>query len=140
MVRDADFLLGVVLGPFLVFAPQLVSGKRSGLREYGTMAEQYVRDFDANWLRGGASDEPFMGSADIQSLADLANSFDVVKTMRIAPITRDALIGLLVATLAPVVPLALTMTSAEELLKKFVRHVVLAPALIRRAVKSSDGS
>jgi hypothetical protein len=112
------FLLCVVLGPLLVFAPQLAQAKRIGLREYGTLAERYVREFDAKWLRGGApADEPLVGSADIQSLADLGNSFEVVRTMQIAPITRDALLRLVAATLAPVVPLALTMMPLEELLK-----------------------
>jgi hypothetical protein len=114
------FLLCIVLGPFLVFAPQLAAVKRTGLREYGTLAERYVREFDDKWLRGGAAAarETLVGSADIQSLADLGNSFEIVKTMRLAPITRDALLGLVVATLAPVAPLALTMMSLEELLKK----------------------
>jgi AcrR family transcriptional regulator len=113
------FLLCVVLGPLLVFAPQLAQAKRTGNREYGALAERYVREFDAKWLRGGASaDEPLVGSGDIQSLADLANSFEVVRTMQIAPITRDALVRLVAATLAPVVPLALTMMPFEELLKK----------------------
>jgi len=115
------FLLALVLGPLLVFAPQLAAAKRRGLHEYGTLAERYVREFDDKWLRGGvAPDEPLVGSADIQSLADLGNSFEVVKTMRAAPITRDALVGLLVATLVPVLPLALTMMSPEELLNKLV--------------------
>jgi len=61
-----------------------------------------------------------VGSADIQSLADLGNSFEVVKAMRVAPITRDALLGLCVAVLAPIVPLMLTMMSPEELVKKLV--------------------
>jgi hypothetical protein len=113
------FLLGMVLGPLLVFAPQLAHAKRTGDREYGTLAERYVREFDAKWLRGGApADEPLVGSGDIQSLADLGNSFEVVRTMRIAPITKEAIIQLVAATLAPVVPLALTMMSLEELLKK----------------------
>jgi hypothetical protein len=113
------FLLCLVLGPLLVFAPQLAQAKRTGNREYGTLAERYVREFDTKWLRGGApADEPLVGSADIQSLADLVNSFEVVKTMQIAPITRDAVIRLVAATLAPVVPLALTMMPLEELLKK----------------------
>lgn len=117
----AIFLLCLVLGPLLVFAPQLAQAKRIGNREYGALAERYVREFDAKWLRGGASaDEPLVGSGDIQSLADLANSFEVVKTMQIAPITRDALIRLVAATLAPVVPLALTMMPFEELLKKLL--------------------
>jgi hypothetical protein len=117
----AVFMLCLVLGPLLVFAPQLAQAKRIGNREYGALAERYVREFDAKWLRGGApADEPLVGSGDIQSLADLANSFEVVRTMQIAPITRDALIRLMVATLAPVVPLALTMMPFEELLKKLL--------------------
>jgi hypothetical protein len=113
------FLLCLVFGPMLVFAPQLAAAKRAGLREYGTLAERYVREFDTKWLRQGApADEPLVGSADVQSLADIANSFDVVRTMRLAPITRDALVRLVVAALAPVVPLALTMMSLEDLLKR----------------------
>src|SRR5215510_6881225 len=111
------FLLGVVLGPLLVFAPQLAEAKRTGNREYGTLAERYVREFDAKWLRGCApADEPLVGSGDIQSLADLANSFEVVQTMRIAPVTRDVIFRLVAVTLAPLAPLALTMMSLEELL------------------------
>jgi len=85
------FLLFLVIGPLLVFAPQLAQVKRTGLREYGTLAERYVREFDGKWLRGGApADEPFVGSGDIQSLADLGNSFEVVQGMRVAPVTREA--------------------------------------------------
>jgi hypothetical protein len=113
------FLLCLVFGPLLVFAPQLSQAKRIGVREYGTLAERYVRDFDAKWLRGGASgDEPFVGSADIQSLADLSNSYEVVRSMRIVPVTRDAILQLAAAVVAPMVPLALTMMSLEDLVKK----------------------
>ena len=111
------FLLCAVFGPLLVFAPQLAEAKRKGLREYGALAERYVREFDGKWLRGGApAEEPFVGSGDIQSLADLANSYEVVRSMRIAPITRDAVLLLVAATLAPFVPLLLTMMPLEELL------------------------
>jgi hypothetical protein len=111
-------MLCVILGPLLVFAPQLVQAKREGLREYGTLAERYVREFDAKWLRRSApADEPLVGSADIQSLADLSNSHEVVQTMRIAPITKDAVLRLVAATLLPIAPLLLTMMPLEELLK-----------------------
>jgi hypothetical protein len=112
------FLLCVVLGPLLVFSPQLARVKRQGLREYGALATRYVREFDAKWLRGGvAAGEPLVGSGDIQSLADLAGSYEVVRTMHLVPIKRDDVLRLVVATLAPIVPLALTMMSFEELLK-----------------------
>ncbi len=112
------FVLVLLLGPLLVFTFQLAQAKRTGLREYGTLAERYVREFDAKWLRGGASqDEPLVGSGDIQSLADLGNSYEVVRTMRIAPITRDAIVRLGAATLVPITPLLLTMMPLEELAK-----------------------
>jgi len=113
------FWLCVVFGPLLVFSAQLSQLKRDGLREYGTLAERYVRAFDTKWLRGGApADEPFVGSADIQSLADLGNSYEVVRTMRLAPITKDAVIYLVGAVLLPILPLMLTMMPLEELLKQ----------------------
>ena len=113
------FLLCLVFGPLLVFTPQLAEAKRAGNREYGTLAQRYVREFDAKWLRGGApADEPLVGSGDIQSLADLGNSFEVVRSMRLAPVTKEALLRLAVATLVPVAPLALTMMPLEELLKR----------------------
>lgn len=111
-------VLFVVLLPLMVFASQLAQAKRVGIREYGTLAERYVREFDTKWLRGGApADEQFVGTGDIQSLADLANSYEVVKTMRIVPVTREAILRLVVATLVPIAPLALTMMPLEELLK-----------------------
>jgi hypothetical protein len=119
------FVLFIVLGPLLLFAPLLARTKRLGLREYGTLSQRYVREFDAKWLRGGApADEPFVGSADVQSLADLANGFGVVRAMRIVPITRQAVVGLTIATLAPLVPLMLTMMPLEDLLKKLFALLV----------------
>ena len=124
LVVVVAFLLLVVLGPLLLFTPHLATARRVGLREYGTLAQRYVRAFDDKWLRGGASaGEPLVGSADIQSLADLGNSFELVRSMRVVPITRDALLQLAVITLLPVAPLLLTMISLEELLKRLLQVV-----------------
>jgi hypothetical protein len=114
-------LLFVVMGPLLVFAPQLAEARRLGLREYGTLAQRYVRDFDAKWLRGGArNEESLLGSADLQSLADLGTSFGVIQTMRNAPISRESIFILVVATVAPIAPLLLTLMPLEELLGKLL--------------------
>jgi len=119
------FLLLMVLGPLLLFAPRLAATRRVGLREYGTLAQRYVREFDDKWLRGGVTaGEPLVGSADIQSLADLGNSYQIVQSMRPVPITKEALIQLAVITLLPVAPLVLTMIPLSELLKRLL-HVVL---------------
>jgi hypothetical protein len=113
------FVLIVVIGPLLFFSPRLSRAKRKGGREYGTLAERYVREFDAKWLRGGAdANERLMGSADLQSLADLSNSFEVVRSMRIIPLTWEAIVQLIGAILLPLAPLLLTMIPVEELIDR----------------------
>jgi len=114
-------MLCVILVPLLVFAPQLASTKRVGLREYGTLAERYVRAFDTKWLRGGAStNDSFLGTSDLQSLADLETSYGTLRTMRASLVTRESLIQVAVATLAPIVPLGLTMMPLEQLVKSLM--------------------
>jgi hypothetical protein len=112
-------LVFAILGPTLAFAPKLAAAKRAGLREYGTLAQTYAREFDRKWLRGGAAPgEALVGSADIQSLADLGNGIGVINEMRMAPFTLRTVFELGVMTLLPVGPLLLTMISLEELLDR----------------------
>jgi hypothetical protein len=118
-------MLFFVLGPLLVFAPRLARTKRTGLSEYGALAQRYVREFDQKWLRGGAPpDEPLVGSGDVQSLADLSNSFEVVKGMKPVPFGKDTVLQLAVISLAPVAPLVLTMIPLGELLDRFLQVVL----------------
>lgn len=113
------FVMLLVFSPLLVFARQLSMAKRAGLREYGTLSERYVRGFDQKWLRGGAPpDEPLLGSSDIQSLADMGGSFEVVAGMRLAPITRPAIMQLGMAVLLPVAPLLLTIMPLDQLISQ----------------------
>jgi len=113
------FALLQALGPLLVFVPGLLAAKRRGLREYGLLADRYVREFDRKWLHGGsAPDEPLVGTSDIQSLADLGNSFAVVRQMRAVPFGKDTVLFLLVVTAVPLLPLGLTVFPLEELLRR----------------------
>jgi len=114
-------LLLIVLGPLFVFSPRLMRAKRAGLREYGRLASRYITEFDRKWVRGSATaDEPLLGSGDIQSLADLGNSFQVISDIRPFLFGRDAVIQLVVLTLLPVAPLVLTMIPLEELIRRLV--------------------
>ncbi len=79
-------LVFLVLCPLIVFGGQLLAPGARVLASTGVLAQHYVRDFDAKWIRGNRDPaEPLVGSADVQSLADLANSFDVIRTMRLVP-------------------------------------------------------
>jgi hypothetical protein len=113
-------LLCVVLGPLTVFAPQLFRARLEGGRKYGAMAARYAQEFESKWWGRAAPSERLLGSGDIQSLADLSNSFEVVRTMRLTPFTKEAVLMVVTATLAPVAPLLLTMMPWHELLKKLL--------------------
>ena len=89
--------------------------KRAGLNAYGYLSQQYAVDFDRKWMSGSVGDKELLGSGDIQSLADLRNGYDVVKTMRLVPIGRDTVIQLLIFALIPVAPLALALVPLERL-------------------------
>ena len=113
-----------MLASLLLFVPRLARLKRAGLHEYGVFAQRYVREFDDKWIRGSApSDEPLIGSSDIQSLADLGNSFEIIESIRLVPVTGQTLLKLAAITLLPVAPLLLTMVPLEELLKGLLRVI-----------------
>jgi hypothetical protein len=119
------FLLVLVIGPLAVFAPQIALAKRTALRVYGRFAQRYVADFESKWLPAGApAAETPLGSGDIQSLADLANSLETVRNTRLVPVTRQAVMMLAVATLLPVSPLLLTVIPAEDLAKHLLKLIL----------------
>ena len=114
------FLVVLMLSPLTVFAPQLWRAKRRGLGEFGRLAGRYVRDFEEKWIQenapgGAAAGEALIGSADIQSLADLGNSYAVVQEMRFVPFGIEGRHRLAAAAAAPLLPLTLTIFSLEEL-------------------------
>jgi len=113
-----------VLAPLLVFIPLLARTKRDGTAEFGAFAQSYVRDFEHKWLRGGASPEQRpLGSADIQSLADLSNSYEVVKGIKLVPLSKQAVLQLAVISLLPVAPLLLTVIPLGELVDRFLKII-----------------
>jgi hypothetical protein len=118
----AVFLALLALGPLCVFTPPLLQARRVGLLNYGRLASDYVVGFDRKWIDGERSaDEPLVGTSDIQSLADLANSYSVVRSITPFPFGRSALIGLAVVIALPLLPLTLTMFSLEELITRLLK-------------------
>lgn len=114
----------LVLCPDFIFAPTLWRTRLTGLRQYGVLAQRYVREFEHKWLpRQTPSSEGLLGSADIQSLADLANSFDVIQQMRLLP-ARDTILRLALFAAAPLAPLPLAVVSGRELLERLVKMLL----------------
>jgi len=116
------FFVFAILAPLVMFTPQLSQAKRKGLADYGLLAQRYVEGFEQKWA-GASSGEELLGTGDIQSLADLGNSYAVVKEMRVVPFGLQDISRLAIATAAPMVPLLLTIWSPEELLTRIIKVV-----------------
>lgn len=104
------------LGPLLVFTPVMVNARRRGMQAYGALVARYGREFQKKWIDGGAAvNAVLLGSADIQSLADMGNSFQFVKRMRMTPVSSRGVIRLLLATILPALPLLLLIMPLAEI-------------------------
>ena len=116
------FFVVAILGPLVMFTPGMSHAKRKGLADYGLLAQRYVESFQQKWVFGHPAEE-LLGSADIQSLADLGNSYAVVSEMRSIPFGLQDITRLAVATAAPLLPLLLTIFSPEELFMRVIKVV-----------------
>jgi hypothetical protein len=114
----------ILVTPLLLLVPTLVPVKKRGLLEYGVLAASYTQAFDAKWVRGRPpSGETLLGSSDIQSLADLGNSFAIVREMRVVPIDKSTLASLAVTAALPMVPVLVFGTPADQLLGTLVKLI-----------------
>jgi hypothetical protein len=117
------FFVFVVLGPLLMFSMRMARTRRKGLADYGLFAQRYVESFDQKWVRGPSPSAELLGTGDIQSLADLGNSYDIVREMRVVPFGLQDVSRLAIATAAPLSPLLLTIFSVEELISRIIKVV-----------------
>ncbi len=120
----AGFVVILVLGPMAVFSRPLIFAKRRGRSEFSLFAFRYVEEFERKWMRGGASPTEALGSPDIQSLADLANAFEVVKKMRAVPFGRTAILKVVVPFALPIAPLLLTVFPVEKVLLTLLKMLL----------------
>jgi hypothetical protein len=95
------------LAPPCIFLFKLRACREKGLRDYSALSSRYVHAFERKWIDGASTDEPLLGTPDLQSLADLANSVSVVRKMRLAPISLQLVAAIGVAAAAPMLPLLL---------------------------------
>jgi hypothetical protein len=115
-------VLAIALGPFLPFAPICRRARIRSLFQYEAFAFQYSRSFHEKWIDGPAKDP--LGSPDIQSLADLSGSFQVVESMRLLPFGLRTVLNLVLPALLPLLPLYLMSVPITEVMKRLIKVLV----------------
>jgi hypothetical protein len=114
----AACVLLVLILPLAIFTPKLLATKRKGLQQYGTLATAYTGAFQNKWVVGkNPQNDALLGTRDIQSLADLANSYALIKKMNPLPVDLRSMLHLVIAALLPMAPLLLAVMPLKDLLK-----------------------
>jgi hypothetical protein len=112
----AVFFVLFILGPLVMFTPQLDRAKSAGRAYYGLLGSRYVFGFEAKWNPGSAPGTGELHADDIQGLADLGTSYAAIRGMRIVPFALEDVSFLAATTVVPLLPLVLTKFSPEQLL------------------------
>ena len=114
----------IIICPMMFFTNKLIKTKLNGILEYSVTSHMYVSAFHDKWIDGKNSEnENLLGSADIQSLADLSGSYDIVKTMIPLPIDLRAVITLVLLVTVPFSPLILFVIPLDQLFKEMAGFI-----------------
>jgi hypothetical protein len=120
-------VLSVIVGllPLALLAPKVIRIRNAGLLEYGKLGNQYTESFDLKWVHPAqVTSEPVLGTGDIQSLADLSNSYAIIDEMSIAPITKRLTVMLALQAAIPLIPLIVLGTPTGALVKAIMRMIM----------------
>jgi hypothetical protein len=121
--RFFTFFVGAVVvacGPLMLFSRQLYRARHRDATALHGLARDYADAFRAKWL-GRHPGESVLGTSDIQSLADLANSYRNSDETRLYPFGVRTIIMLGAGALIPLVPLWLATAPIVEVAKHLGR-------------------
>jgi hypothetical protein len=106
----------LALGPLVAFAGHLARCRFAGILDYDALATDYSRRFQARWIEQKDERSDLLGSADIQALADMTTSVDIVHRMRLIPFPALLVVIVAAAAVVPAIPVVLLELPLTELL------------------------
>lgn len=121
----AILAFAILVAPLFVFSGALFRAQWKGLLDYGALGDRYSLDFDRKWIKGQApGEEGLLGSADIQSLADLASSYAIIREMQMAPLDKlTVLLPILICIVAPLLPAALAVVPIDQIAREIITRL-----------------
>jgi hypothetical protein len=113
------------IGPLLLFTRKLWDCRVDGLDKYMAMASHYVLAFDRKWIQDAeVSGDSQLGTPDLQSLADLTNSVNVVRNIRMVPGGPRLALWLAASVIVPMLPLVLLKYPVDEVVRVLLQALV----------------
>jgi len=116
----------ILHAPLVAFSGRLSRCRFTGLLEFGALVWRHDRAFDEKWIRNPPDDhgEKLLGSADIQSLADVATCYEHVDRMWLLPFDVKACAILALAILIPMIPVLGTAIPFTEIFSKLAELMI----------------
>jgi hypothetical protein len=110
------FFVLIILGPLMMFTPQLASIRRKAIAEYGLIATRFVFCFENKWIRSCDLETSELPDAkDIRVMTDMDDICSNIRLMRLVPFGTDDMVRLAVTAAAPLLPLLLMIYPASEI-------------------------
>lgn len=119
--------LVIITSPMCTFFSQLLDIKRRDLGRYSSLAYELSKAFQTRWLKDKNMDgigESLITAADPSAMADFSAVYDTASTMRLIPLNKRQVVGLVIILVAPFVPLIFTQISIKETLNRLAHLLV----------------
>lgn len=118
-------VFGLFIGPLVLFTRRLWDCRVDGLDKYMAMASRYVQAFERRWIQNAEpTGDSQLGTADLQSLADLTNSMNVVRGIRMVPGGSRLALWLAASVIGPMLPLVLLKFPVDEVAKVLLKALI----------------
>ncbi len=123
VVLFVGLIVTLFTGPLLFFYLQLKKTKVLGKLDYGWLSRRQLRRFEKKWIEEPADErvEGLLGSQDFSAVIDLSSTVQNVHSMRLLPFKYRELVPLIVATLAPFLPVLALEIPVKEILKTLMK-------------------
>ena len=112
------FVLVISCAPTLVFFWVLLAGQQRASARYGAIATAVGREFESQWLNGRRIDATDLGSPEFSATNDLHELVARVYQVKLFPFDLRGMTFLVVATLAPFVPLVVVALPFDVIVAK----------------------
>jgi hypothetical protein len=123
---QAVVLLAVILimamAPLVFFVPRLAKLRRSGIMQYGTLAQIHSTDFHEKWiLHRAGHEEEFLAAPEASTLTDYGASYENIEAMQPFPFDKGAFVSLALAVAVPIIPAVLAQIPLAVVLKDLLQ-------------------
>jgi len=123
---QAVVLLAVILimamGPLVFFVPRLAKLRRSGIIQYGALAQIHSTDFHGKWiLHRAGHEEEFLAAPEASTLTDYGSSYENIEAMQPFPFDKGAFVSLALAVAVPMIPAVLAQIPLAVVLQDLLK-------------------